>query len=45
MSEKKKKKISTSVTTLLVQWLRIHTSIAGGTGSIPGEETKIPHAS
>ena len=29
---------------LEVQWLGIHTSTAGGTGSIPGRGTKIPHA-
>ena len=29
---------------LAVQWLRLHTSIAGGTGSIPGQGTKIPQA-
>ena len=27
-----------------VQWLRLHTSAAGGMGSIPGQETKIPRA-
>ena len=25
-------------------WLRLHASIAGGRGSIPGQGTKIPHA-
>ena len=29
-------------TSLEVQWLRLHTSKAGGVGSIPGGETKIP---
>ena len=29
-------------TSLVVQWLRLHTSTAGGTGSIPGLGTKIP---
>ena len=29
---------------LVVQWLRLHTSNAGGTGSIPGQGTKIVHA-
>ena len=29
---------------LVVQWLRLRTSTAGGTGSIPGQGTKIPHA-
>ena len=32
-------------TSLGIQWLRIHTSIAGGTGSIPGQGTKTLHAS
>ena len=31
-------------TSLAVQWLRLHASNAGGTGSIPGQGTKIPHA-
>ena len=31
-------------TSLVVQWLRLHASTAGGTGSIPGGATKIPHA-
>ena len=31
-------------TSLVVQWLRLHASNAGGTGSIPGWGTKIPHA-
>ena len=31
-------------TSLAVRWLRLHTSTAGGAGSIPGWETKIPHA-
>ena len=30
---------------LAVQWLRLCTSIAGGMGSVPGQGTKIPHAS
>ena len=29
---------------LAVQWLRLCNSTAGGTGSIPGLGTKIPHA-
>ena len=29
---------------LVVRWLRLHTSNADGVGSIPGQETKIPHA-
>ena len=32
-------------TSLAVQWLRRHTPNAGGTGSIPGQGTKIPNAS
>ena len=31
-------------TSLAVQWLQLHVSIAGGTGSIPGWGPKIPHA-
>ena len=31
-------------TSLAVQWLSLHTSNAGGTGLIPGQRTKIPHA-
>ena len=31
-------------TSLAVQWLRLCASNAGGTGSIPGQGTKIPHA-
>ena len=31
-------------TCLAVQWLRVHTTTAVGTGSIPGWGTKIPHA-
>ena len=29
---------------MAVQWLGLHASTAGGMGSIPGWETKIPHA-
>ena len=29
---------------LVVLWLRLCASTAGGTGSIPGQGTKIPHA-
>ena len=36
-----KKRAGNSV---VVQWLRIHASTAGGTGSIPGWGTKISHA-
>ena len=32
-------------TSLAVQWLRRHASIARGAGSIPGQETKIPQPS
>ena len=39
-----KKKEHEHGTPLAVQWLRLRTSIAGGTGSIPGRGTKIPHA-
>ena len=28
----------------MVQWLGLHSSTAGGTGSIPGQGTKIPLA-
>ena len=28
---------------MAVQWLRIHASTAGHTGSIPGQGLKIPH--
>ena len=33
-----------SGTSLVVQWLRLHASTAVGAGSIPGQGTKIPHA-
>ena len=29
----------------VVQWSRLHAPNTGGTSSIPGQETKIPHAS
>ena len=29
---------------LEVQWLLFHAFTAGGTGSLPGQVTKIPHA-
>ena len=32
-------------TSLVIQWLRLRTSTAGGTGLIPGRGTKISHAS
>ena len=31
-------------TSLAVQWLRLHTSNAGGTDWVPGWRTKIPYA-
>ena len=31
-------------TSLVDQWLRLCASVTGGTGSIPGQGTKIPHA-
>ena len=31
-------------TSLMVQWLRLCAPNLGGTGSIPGQEIKIPHA-
>ena len=31
-------------TSLVVQWLGGHAFTPGGPGSIPGQETKIPHA-
>ena len=31
-------------TSLAVKWLRLWASTTGGTGSIPGQGTKIPHA-
>ena len=36
-------KRNTFGTFLVVQWLRLHASNAGGTGSIPSWGTKIPH--
>ena len=33
-----------SGTSLVVQWLGLRASTAGGTGSIPGQGTKIPQA-
>ena len=29
---------------LMIEWLRLHASNAGGAGSIPGSGTRIPHA-
>ena len=31
-------------TSLAVKWLRLYATTTGGEGSIPGWETKIPHA-
>ena len=31
-------------TSLVVQWLRLHASNAGGVGSVPGWGTEIPYA-
>ena len=31
-------------TSLVIQWLRLHTSNAGAAGSIPGQGTKTTHA-
>ena len=41
---KKKKKKGKLVTSLVVQWLRLHTPNARDPGSIPGHGTKIPYA-
>ena len=43
-STAKKKKKSGIGNSLAVQWLRLHTSSAGGAGLIPGQGTRIPHA-
>ena len=37
-------KFNTIGNSLVVQWLGLHASIAGGMGLIPGWETKILHA-
>ena len=42
--KKKKKHPTKTRTSLVVQWLRLQASTAGGMGSIPGQGTKIPHA-
>ena len=42
--EKEGMYIENSGTSLAVRWLRHRSSTAGGTGSIPGQGTKIPHA-
>ena len=39
-----KVRMTTLGTSLAVQWLKLCISTAGGTGSIPGQGTKIPHA-
>ena len=39
-----KNKKDKRVTSLKVQWLRLHASNAGDVGSIPGQGTKILHA-
>ena len=31
-------------TSLMVLWLRLHASTPGSMGSVPGQGTKIPHA-
>ena len=38
------KQINYNRASLAVQWLRLHTSPAGCAGSIPSQETKVPHA-
>ena len=38
------KKIIPARTSVAIQWLRLHVPSAGGTGSIPGWGTEIPHA-
>ena len=40
----KKKKNRNAGTSLVVHWLRLHVSNAGDVGSIPGQGTKVPHA-
>ena len=39
----KKKKMIDFGKFLAVQWLRLHSSNAGGVGSIPGRGTETPH--
>ena len=43
-AEEARTKTAVPGSSLVVQWLRLHPSIAAGTGSIPGWGTKIPHA-
>ena len=38
-------KVTINWTSVVVQWLRLCASTAGGAGSIPGWGIKIPHAS
>ena len=40
----KKQTKKTPGTSLVVQWLRLHPSKAGGADLIPGQGTRIPHA-
>ena len=40
----KSSKVDYGGTSLAVQWLRLHTSTAGGTSGAPDGRTKIPHA-
>ena len=32
-------------TSLMILWLRLHPTMQGGAGSVPGRGAKIPHAS
>ena len=43
-TRKERQPIRVCWTSLAVQWLRLPASDAGDMGSIPGQETKIPHA-
>ena len=43
-AEEARTKIAVLGISLVVQWLRLHLSIAAGTGLIPDWGTKIPHA-
>ena len=42
--KKQKTKNGGGLTSLVVQWLRLHAPNAGCLGSIPGQGTKIPNA-
>ena len=44
LAENRHPKMVHTGTSLAVQGLRLQASNAGGTGSIPGQGTKIPHA-